>query len=153
MALVAFCRWLSARTAPSLDGDIVRLPTEWEWQWAAQGGDQQRPYPWGEESPDEARLCCIAASESGGTTPVGLFPDGVSRDGLVDMLGNIWEWCLNDYDDPATTATDAAVESRTIRGGSWLEHESNTRCAVRGRLRPDNRNISVGFRVCRCSPS
>lgn len=64
---VAFCRWLSART-----GRVIRLPTEWEWQQAATGGNPAYEYPWGTEW-DAAHCNCDEARLTR-TSPVGLYP-------------------------------------------------------------------------------
>ncbi|MCC7355906.1 MAG: SUMF1/EgtB/PvdO family nonheme iron enzyme [Anaerolineae bacterium] len=63
-----------------------RLPTDIEWQWAAQGPDG-RLWPWGMEF--NPALCNI---DSPGTTPVNTFPGNTSPFGVRDMVGNVWEW-------------------------------------------------------------
>jgi len=105
---VAFARWLNQRLRgwqfPSLEngGETslivghnaqVRLPLESEWQWAAQGGSQQRKFPWGEwqegyANTEEAGL--------GQAIAVGMYPQGAAASGAMDMEGQLWEWCLND---------------------------------------------------------
>ncbi|MBN1466755.1 SUMF1/EgtB/PvdO family nonheme iron enzyme, partial [candidate division KSB1 bacterium] len=92
----AFCAWAGGR-----------LPTEAEWEWAA--GRGERKYPWGEKEPTEEHA--NYTSEPGRTTPVGIYPDGATPDGLMDMAGNVWEWCSDIY---STTS-----EYRVVRGGSW----------------------------------
>lgn len=142
---VAFCRWLSSQV-----GYEVRLPTEWEWQWAAQGPDD-REYPWGNEF-DESR-CNSDESGIGQTTPVTQYPNGEGPFHVMDMAGNIWEWCLNGYEDAGrvTTTGDAM---RVVRGGAWRHDRDNARCSYRGGNDPDDRNSRVGFRVCMdCAPS
>jgi len=108
---VAYCRWASARL-----GFEVRLPSEAEWQQAATGGQHGSTYPWG----SDWRQGCANTWESrlGRTTAVGLYPAGASGQGVLDLAGNVWEWCLNAYDDPRRTqvGTDAW---RVVRGGSW----------------------------------
>ncbi|MFZ4827189.1 MAG: SUMF1/EgtB/PvdO family nonheme iron enzyme, partial [Phototrophicaceae bacterium] len=95
---VAFTRWLDARLrqAKRLPDDAlqVRLPTEWEWQWAAQNGSQAWDYPW----EHKWREGVANSSEAGlvRTTSVGMYPHGAATCGALDMAGNLWEWCLND---------------------------------------------------------
>jgi formylglycine-generating enzyme required for sulfatase activity len=108
---VAFCRWLSAKTAAK-----VRLPTEWEWQQAATGGDPRREYPWKGEW--DSSLCNNSLSQLSRTTAVGMYPLGATPHGILDMAGNVWEWCLNTYDQLDTTITTSG--ERVLRGDSWL---------------------------------
>lgn len=83
--VVAFCRWLTKNL-----GYEVRLPTEWEWQQAATGGDPANEYPWGSEW-DSSKA---NEWESGlsSTTAVGMYPQVSSREvKALDMSGNVWE--------------------------------------------------------------
>jgi len=84
-----------------------RLPTEPEWQYAAQGGDR-RTWPWGDEF--DASRC--NGGQHGGTTAVGRYPDGRSPVGCDDMAGNVWEWTESERDDGHTRYC-------IVRGGSW----------------------------------
>jgi serine/threonine-protein kinase len=80
-----FCRWLN-----EMSGEVVRLPTEAEWEKAARGVDG-RIYPWGNQKPDAA--LCNFNDLYNGTTRVGKFsPQGDSPFGCTDMAGNVWEW-------------------------------------------------------------
>ena len=94
---VAFCRWLSHRL-----GRTIRLPTEQQWQRAAEG-DAGRAYPWGERY-DDTSLANTRERALGHTTPVTQFAKGVSQFGVFDMGGNVWEWCLNSYSIRAGSA-------------------------------------------------
>ncbi len=140
---MAFCHWLTERTAPS-DGRVVRLPTEWEWQQAACSGNADWTYPWG---PDWAEGHANTL-ESGlrRMVAVGLYPEGRSERGVMDLVGNAWDWCLNEHDRPERTAPGGS-ESRVVRGGSWHDLLDFARAAYRNNNAPDNRNDNLGFRV------
>ncbi|MDS4032039.1 MAG: bifunctional serine/threonine-protein kinase/formylglycine-generating enzyme family protein [Candidatus Contendobacter sp.] len=141
---VAFCRWLSARL-----GYEVRLPTEWEWQQAATGGDSTNNYPWGPKW-DGSRANTYE-SELSRSTAVGLYPHGISPVGALDLSGNVWEWCLNEHDQPRNV-TPAGDARRVVRGGAWDDDRTVARAAFRFFLAPDNRNNGLGFRLARASP-
>ena len=146
---VAYCRWLS-----HLLGDEVRLPTEQEWEKAARGF-KGFEYPWGEgyqpghanvdETFDETDTPNLQQ-----TSAVGLYPQGQSPFGALDMTGNVYEWCLNLYDLAHRIGTEGDAH-RVGRGGSWNSNQVNSRCAVRGRNQPDFRGNNYGFRVVLCS--
>jgi formylglycine-generating enzyme required for sulfatase activity len=86
-----------------------RLPTEEEWQYAAQG-PQGLLYPWGNEM--QPGRC--NAGQTGGTTPVTAFPDGRSPFGCFDMCGNVWQWTEGERSDGRTRFC-------IIRGGSYYK--------------------------------
>ena len=142
---VAFCRWLSDRWQLGGSENVVRLPTEWEWQWVAQGGAMRRKYPWGDDwNPARANS---HESGTGRTMAVGMYPLGAPAGEMVaDLAGNVWEWCLNEYDHPATTLI-GGEGSRAMRGGSWLDFPGNLRATKREEFSPDDRDGDIGFRV------
>lgn len=86
-----------------------RLPTEEEWQYAAQGNDG-REWPWGAKM--EPGRCNDGAS--GATTPVDAFPEGRSPFGCFDLCGNVWQWTESERSDGRTRFA-------MIRGGSYFE--------------------------------
>ena len=139
---VAFCRWLSAKL-----GYEVRLPTEWEWQQAATGGDPANEYPWG---PWDSSRANTYESELQRSTAVGMYPQGISPVEALDMSGNLWEYCLNEYDNPKRIEV-SGEKSRAVRGGVLGRQPRLARCAyrdVRPPLRPvHHRRFSVGVRV------
>jgi hypothetical protein len=140
---IAFCRWLSAKTRTSL-----RLPTEWEWQQAATGGDPHRQYPW--EGGWDAGRSNSSESRLDRTTSVGMYPLGATRQGVLDMAGNVMEWCLNRYeepDQPEAVSINKTGGGRVLRGGAWNFRPMNLRVSLRNRFDPGNRNKYVGFRL------
>jgi formylglycine-generating enzyme required for sulfatase activity len=145
---VAFSRWLNHRlhnwkfpvpnANPLVIGENaeVRLPNEWEWQWAAQGGNEQRQYPWGAwregyANTDEAGLRQ--------TTAVGMYPQGAAICGALDMSGNLWEWCLNDY--------SSNNSYKVLRGGAFYYVPGLASAVARHDLRPFDDNDLIGVRV------
>jgi len=124
---VAYCEWLSKVT-----GKAVRLPAEAEWEKAARGDRDKREYPWGESF--EATRCNSYGLGLGSTTPVGIFPEGASPYGVLDLSGNVFEW---------TGSEDRAV----LRGGSFGNNERLVRCSYRSGRGPNSRSFSIGFRV------
>lgn len=160
---MAFCAWLSiklgyeqtlaewvkeGKTYHTYPG--VRLPTEWEWQWAAQG-DTGWTYPWGDEYiPGYANIDEVSSGVGPyylrETTAVGMYPQGVAPCGAMDMIGNVWEWCLNEYGTPYNTRLGGETH-RVVRGGSWYLSFRSARAAVRNWGLPLSRLNYRGFRV------
>ncbi|MBS0154165.1 MAG: SUMF1/EgtB/PvdO family nonheme iron enzyme [Nitrospira sp.] len=146
---MAFCRWLGAKTRTS-----IRLATEWEWQQAVTGGDPMREYPW--EGRWDGSRCNSSESRLHRTTMVGLYPHGATEQGLMDMVGNVWEWCLNEYDNPEPRKTlsndNNNVGRRVLRGGSWCYGQENLRALNRFSYTPDARLHDFGFRLAQDLP-
>ena len=142
----AMSGWLSHRL-----GYQIGLPTEWQWQQAATGEDPEKDhvYPWGKEW-DNCRTN-TRESELGCTTAVGMYPHGASPVGALDMAGNVWEFCLNEFDWPRQTLVMGKV-NRVLRGGSFNDGPDLTRAADRYDIHPSLRNLIVGFRVSCASP-
>jgi formylglycine-generating enzyme required for sulfatase activity len=146
---MAFCRWLSETL-----GHEIRLPSEQEWEKAARGSDG-REFPWGEFRSGHANMNEqwgeVGPHRLGQTSAVGLYPQGASPCGALDMAGNVWEWCLNRYDEPNKTDQDGEVR-RVVRGGSWGFNRGLARCACRDYGVPGFRGHVLGFRVLCVSP-
>jgi hypothetical protein len=140
---VTFCRWLSRRL-----GYEVRLPTEWEWQQAATGGDPAKTYPWGAEW--DPRRANTLDSNLQRTTAVGMYPHGASSVGALDMCGNVYEWCVNEHENPQHVGLRGAAV-RAVRGGSWQWEYTHAGATVRGPDHPDIRIPDHGFRVARAA--
>ena len=148
---VAFTRWLSAQL-----GYDISLPTEQQWEKAARGTDG-REYPWGNEFKSGFANINEKYQKAGTwylqqTTSVGVYPQGDSPYGLADMTGNVWEWCLNKYNQPKYLKADVSGDIRVVRGGSWYHYPEYARCAYRRRCNPDYRYYRRGFRVVCSSP-
>lgn len=139
-----YCAWLSAET-----GQDYGLPTDAEWEYAARGGKDGQPFPWGTElSLNQAWYGGQAAP-----MPVGSFPP--NGFGLHDMVGNIWEWCADVYATAsggmaatnAPTGKDPRI-NRVLRGGSYLTKDPlNLWVAYRHEDPPDLRHECIGFRI------
>jgi formylglycine-generating enzyme required for sulfatase activity len=157
---VAFCRWLTTRLRPApsemgerirTQGWQVRLPTEWEWLQAATGGDPAYRYPWGADW--QERFTQPMTDGVSTATAVGLYPQGGSPVGAMDMCSSLWEWCQNEYDSPAHTGCDGKLR-RALRGGRWaLDVEEGTSILERDfQLGPYVRANDTSFRIGCCPP-
>ena len=154
---VKFCDWLSAK-----DSRRYRLPTEAEWEYAARGIDG-RKYPWGNQTGRD--LANFADASTGfawrdlqindgypESSPVGAFPRGASFFALEDMAGNVWEWCLDFYQDLAGSPKQnprgpASGLKRVYRGGSWKSRFTNLRATARATNAPNYSCNDLGFRI------
>jgi formylglycine-generating enzyme required for sulfatase activity len=114
----------------------LALPTEAQWEYMCRAGSYQR-YS-GFEREKELDLYAWTKDNAGrkGTSPVGAKrPNGF---GLLDVHGNVWEWCADVDPDRA--------DARVYRGGSWRNSARSARCAHRFRGAPDTRDDVLGFR-------
>ncbi len=173
---VAFCRWLTERLRAAGavgEAEVIRLPTEAEWEKAARGphpplippngGEIKggRIYPWGDEAdPDKANYSDTGLGEP---SAVGCFVKGQSPCGGQDMAGNVWEWCATqwpDWDEPKPYPYDVTENEwdeeyqnrtsvRVLRGGAFDFLVNDVRAPVRVRNDPGSRNGSRGFRLVR----
>lgn len=136
---VAYCEWSG-----------VQLPMEAQWEKAARGTDG-RIWPW--ENQWDSSKCNSCESGIKRTTPIGSYPQGTSPYGLMDMAGNVYEWCADWYDkNYYVSAPDRNPQGpsagiwRVLRGGSWLVISIYVRVANREGSSPDRGCSNWGFR-------
>jgi hypothetical protein len=145
---VAFCNWFGEQIDAATGS--VRLPTTFEWEFAARG-KTEIAYPWGgsylwgyanvEETGDPQHGARATYLEA--VTAVGMYPHGRSIFGVEDMCGTVWEWCLDELMDPETREKTYAS---ALRGGSWRVPPRLARIDYRDDHLP-GRSIDRGFRL------
>jgi formylglycine-generating enzyme required for sulfatase activity len=148
-----FCDWLT-----KIEGVKYRLPTEVEWEKAARGWNYQ-VYPWGNRY-DRSQ----AGTPNMTYAPIMTRPGDVSPFGCMDMAGNVWEWCSDNYSYfekdgmtagmplPGFTKVEIPAKSPVVRGCGWNFDPETFRCAYRTSMPEGARSLHVGFRVV-CDPA
>jgi serine/threonine protein kinase len=145
----AFAAWRSKR-----DGVSYRLPTEQEWEYAARNGEQGDLYPWGPDWQDN-----VAVLKETTPAPVGSRPAGKNKWGVVDLIGNVWEWTsskVSAYPGNAVVIDRSTQDWVTIRGGCYVSNPAKSDAPVTSCLRefvpPSMKTTLLGFRLVRSSP-
>jgi len=183
----AYCTWLThvLRAAGRLGADEeIRLPNEPEWEKAARGGSSPlrpalsgvlslskdgvegaggieggRIYPW--KGKWDPAMCNSLEGRVLLPAPVGVYPEGASPCGALDMAGNVWQWTRSlwgpdvetprfgyPYDPEDDRENAESSDLRVLRGGSWSDLRWGVRCAYRGRSDPDLRVSDCGLAGC-----
>ncbi len=136
---VAYCLWLSHEV-----GRDIMLPTEGQWQHAAQGGEG-RLYPWGDKFSDS--FCNTREGRLNHLTPVNAYPLGASVFGVMDMAGNAWEWCMNTQGSLTERHDFISRAKRSVRGGSFISPANRALTNFTFQLNPRCRYDTIGFRI------
>lgn len=148
---MAYCKWLTQTLHEKRkikEHQIIRLPTEIEWEVAARGEDG-RIFPWGMQF--QVDFSNMNETQIDHVVSVGAFPHAKSHFSVEDMSGNTWEWCLttwDEYNKPSFfKGFDDIDSARVIRGGAFDSGRREMRCAYRHRLAPDGIISPIGFRL------
>ncbi|MFA5189220.1 MAG: SUMF1/EgtB/PvdO family nonheme iron enzyme [Verrucomicrobiia bacterium] len=149
---MAFCAWLDRQEEGRFPvGCKMRLPTEAEWEYACRAGKQTK-FWWGDRPSDgENRLNWNwGVREPGFVKPVDYYgARGRNPFGLADTLGNLWEWCLDSFDDRGAHAQQWITDGHlhVIRGGAFGGSPGLPRCALREQRTAKFSSAVDGFRV------
>ncbi|MDQ1707410.1 MAG: eukaryotic-like serine/threonine-protein kinase [Pyrinomonadaceae bacterium] len=140
----AFAAWRSQR-----DNVTYRLPTEDEWEFAARDGGQYKSFPWGDTWEDRR-----AVVKGASPRPVGSYPEGKNRWGVLDLIGNISEWTASKASVYSGKEIPAANRDwLVIRGGSYASDPNDSQIPISATYRdwfnPTLKHPTFGFRLAR----
>jgi formylglycine-generating enzyme required for sulfatase activity len=163
-----FAKWVTART-----GDVYRLPTEAEWEYAARAGTTTEYSFGGGKDFDPKEICNfangadlssglpidvnLACDDGNPRRPAPVHSYRPNKFGLFDMHGNVWEWVEDCWTESYANVEDGAAwkvakgpcSSRVARGGSWRSGPAALRSAVRHSFPATHGRSTLGFRLVR----
>jgi serine/threonine protein kinase/formylglycine-generating enzyme required for sulfatase activity len=139
----AFADWRSRR-----DGKKYRLPTEDEWEYVARNGQEGTLYPWGNDWIEGSANVGAVSLEA-----VGSRHAGASRQGVLDLIGNAWEWTSTPAAPyPGNNRFEVAAGQVIIRGGAYPDKARGPDAITATRrswLSPTDKQAMIGFRLVR----
>jgi formylglycine-generating enzyme required for sulfatase activity len=151
--------WLQARSfAKWAGGD---LPSEAQWEYLSKSEGKNTYYPWGDQSPN-CEYAHMGDKGDGcgkrGAVDVCSYQKGHSKQGICDLMGNVWEWVLDDFNETEQGSANGdsprcqvagcgANVNKVIRGGSWDIDSMHLSDGVRDGFKAEDRRHTVGFRV------
>ena len=134
------------------------LPSEAQWEYTARAGQKLIEYPWGDAPPTPTRANINNISRT--TSAVDAYPEGAGAFDIYDMCGNVWEWCLDVYEDKFYTNIQQGAlnpvnnpakvdntKARVLRGGSFQSFAAQGRCSFRSSAPATERRNDIGFRL------
>jgi len=149
---MAFCRSLNDQYLGRGPATVITLPTQSQWEYACKAGSESKFFS-GDTLEDLMGAAWCAENSDGSSQPVGRKRP--NDWGLYDMLGNVFEWCLDSPSAyPATSAIDwcggTVGQLAAAKGGAWVTPARDPAflAGERGELRPTYKSPWVGFRLC-----
>lgn len=145
---MAYAKWRS-----SVDGVAYRLPTEEEWEYVARNGAKNNLFPWGDQF-DAANA--VMGTSDADPADVGSRPKGANTWGVVDLIGNVWEWTsspLKPYpgSEGKVDPKQSVAGKMVVRGGAATDNPATSKITStwRGMAVPDLKQKNIGFRLVR----
>lgn len=145
--------WLYARRYCQWAGK--RLPTENEWEAAARGLSETK-YPWGNQPMDHFANIHGESDGFAEAAPTGSFPKGASPLGVLDMIGNVWEWVSTTVVLSSLAESQPGLQSNSrpvVKGGGWRSRPDMAAISYRNLVDPQISNPTFGFRCAKSANS
>ena len=143
--------WFEAKESLELLDPPITLPSETFWEYACRSGTSSAYY-WGETMNSDS---CWHDLNATTRKPVDLHESQCNAFGLVDMLGNVSEWCADDFEngyfdhDSFSPRILKESQGKVGRGGCYNDNEDYARCAARYVIPPERRGENIGYRAFR----
>jgi formylglycine-generating enzyme required for sulfatase activity len=158
---VEMVSWMDIQKWLEKVGDGLRLPSESEWEYACRGSGHPpgttTQYFWGDEM--DGSYCWFSDNSQNQTHPVSLHKDKTNAFGLVDMIGNVFEWCqdvwIDNYRDGPydSLPRTGGGSNRVYRSSDWASGASESSSVIRHPYTRSNSFYRIGWRVSRTCPA